>query len=199
MFGLKGLIKREIRKTIRSVVSSPSRKTVVTKTTIKQVQTRVEPKVITGTCHVIDGDTIAIGKQKIRLAGINAPELNEPWGQKAKWELVGLCKGQKISAHLTGETTYDRVVAKCFLEDGRDLAAEMVKAELALDLPHYCCIGDPDADYKHLETFQTPGVSCIGDQRRNREGPPNAPALSIILTGLNSKLVIFISPKDLSQ
>ena len=91
MFGLKGLIKREIRKTIRSVVSSPSRKTVVTKTTIKQVQTRVEPKVITGKCHVIDGDTIAIGKQKIRLAGINAPELNEPWGQKAKWELVGLC------------------------------------------------------------------------------------------------------------
>ena len=73
---------------------------------------------------MIDGDTIAIGKQKIRLAGINAPELNEPWGQKAKWELVGLCKGQKISAHLTGETTYDRVVAKCFLEDGRDLAAK---------------------------------------------------------------------------
>lgn len=147
VFGHRELIKREIRKTIRSVVSSPSRKTVVTKTTIKQVQTRVKPKVITGTCHVIDGDTIAIGKQKIRLAGINAPELNEPWGQKAKWELVGLCKGQKISAHLTGETTYDRVVAKCFLEDGRDIAAEMVKAELALDLPHF-----PDANYKHLET-----------------------------------------------
>ena len=29
----------------------------------------------------------------------------------------------------------------------RDLAAEMVKMGLALDLPNY-----PDADYKHLET-----------------------------------------------
>ena len=43
-----------------------------------------------------------------------------------------------------------------------DLAAEMVKAELALDLPHF-----PDADYKHLETPNS-SVSCIGDRRRNR-------------------------------
>ena len=115
---------------------------------------QVEPKVITGTCHVIDGDTIAIGKQKIRLAGINAPELNEP--SKGK---VGTCwsvKGQKISAHLTGETTYDRVVAKCFLEDGRDLAAEMVKAELA---------SFPRCRLQAFRNSQTQGVSCIGDQR----------------------------------
>ena len=49
---------------------------------------------ITGKCHVVDGDTIHIGKHKIRLAGINAPELDEPYGQKAKWALVNLCKGQ---------------------------------------------------------------------------------------------------------
>lgn len=96
---------------------------------------------------MIDGDTIAIGTQKIRLAGIDAPELNKPYGKKARWALVELCKGQSITAKLTGETSYDRVVAKCFLDDGRDLAAEMVKLELALDIPHF-----PDADYKHLET-----------------------------------------------
>ena len=33
------------------------------------------------------------------------------------------------------------------LVDGTDLAAEMVKLELALDIPHF-----PDADYKELET-----------------------------------------------
>ena len=38
-------------------------------------------------------------------------------------------------------------VAKCFLPDGRDLAAEMVKMELALDIPLF-----PNADYKSLET-----------------------------------------------
>lgn len=105
------------------------------------------PETISGTCWVIDGDTIAIGKQKIRLAGINAPELNEPYGKQAKWAMVNLCKGQNVTAYLTGETSFDRVVAKCFLDDGRDLAAEMVKLELALDIPMF-----PDADYKHLET-----------------------------------------------
>lgn len=102
---------------------------------------------IVGKCHVIDGDTIVIGKQHIRFAGMNAPELNEPYGKQAKWALVELCKGQVITAHPNGETSYNRIVAKCFLPDGRDLAAEMVKMELALDIPHF-----PDADYKHLET-----------------------------------------------
>ena len=94
-----------------------------------------------------DGDTIHIGSHKIRLQGINAPELDEPYGKQAKWALHKLVKGQTITAQPNGEKSYDRIVAKCFLEDGRDLAAEMVKMELALDLPNY-----PDADYKHLET-----------------------------------------------
>ena len=88
-----------------------------------------------------------IGSHKIRLQGINAPELDEPYGKQAKWALHKLVKGQTITAQPNGEKSYDRIVAKCFLEDGRDLAAEMVKMELALDLPNY-----PDADYKHLET-----------------------------------------------
>ena len=131
---------------------------VTTKTVVKEVtkvtpqgtitsQESVKVQTISGTCWVIDGDTIAIGKQKIRLAGINAPELNEPYGKQAKWAMVNLCKGQNVTAYLTGETSFDRVVAKCFLDDGRDLAAEMVKLELALDIPMF-----PDADYKHLET-----------------------------------------------
>lgn len=107
----------------------------------------VNQTVISGKCWVIDGDTIVIGSQKIRLAGIDAPELQNPYGQQAKWAMVQLCKDQNITAYLTGETSFDRLVAKCFLDDGRDLAAEMVKLELALDVPHF-----PNADYSHLET-----------------------------------------------
>ena len=61
--------------------------------------------------------------------------------------MVKLCKGKVVTAYPDGEKSYERVVAKCFLEDGRDLAAEMVKMELALDIPMF-----PNADYKHLET-----------------------------------------------
>jgi micrococcal nuclease len=90
-------------------------------------------KKLTGRCYVIDGDTISIKRTKIRLGGIDAPELNEPWGQKAKWVLVSICKGHEVVAHLTGETSHDRLVASCIREDGVDIAAEIVRQGLALD------------------------------------------------------------------
>jgi micrococcal nuclease len=167
MFGLRRLFRREVKKAVRSIVSAPtksspkvSRQTVITKevvtkhtktvSVISQTEIKTEQTTVSGKCHVIDGDTIAIGKQKIRLAGIDAPELNKPYGKQAKWKMVEICKGQNITAYLTGETSYDRVVAKCFLDDGRDIAEEIVKAGLALDIPHF-----PNADYKR---YEPPGV-----------------------------------------
>jgi endonuclease YncB( thermonuclease family) len=95
------------------------------------------PATILGKCRVIDGDTIQIKKVRIRLAGIDAPELDHWWGKKAKWELVALCKGQTITARIEPDISYDRAVATCFLPDGRDLSAEMVKKGLALDWPKF--------------------------------------------------------------
>lgn len=101
---------------------------------------------LTGKCYVVDGDTIRIGKVSLRLAGIDAPELEHPWGKKAKWELVHLCKGQIITAEIEPELSYDRIVATCFLPDGRDLSAEMVRRGMALDWPKFS-----DGKYQHLE------------------------------------------------
>ncbi len=104
-------------------------------------------KILKGTCWVIDGDTIIIDKVHIRLAGIDAPELDHPYGQKAKWAMVQLCKGQIITAHIKPELSYDRLVAQCFLPDGRDLAAELVRQGMALDWTRFS-----GGQYKHLET-----------------------------------------------
>lgn len=101
---------------------------------------------IIGRAHVIDGDTIAIRRIKIRLAGIDAPELDQPWGQKSKWEMVKICKGKDIRVALTGETSYDRLVGTCYLPDGTDIGAEIIKAGLALDGGHFS-----KGKYKHLE------------------------------------------------
>lgn len=106
-----------------------------------------EPVVLRGRCRVIDGDTIVIDGRHIRLAGIDAPELDHPWGQVSKWAMVDLCKGQTVTAHIKPEMSYDRLVAECFLPDGRDLAAELVKAGLALDWPKFS-----GGKYRHLET-----------------------------------------------
>ena len=66
MFGLKRIFKRFVRNQVTlNPIASASR----------------SRELITGTCYVIDGDTIVIRKQKIRFAGINAPELNEPYGK----------------------------------------------------------------------------------------------------------------------
>lgn len=102
--------------------------------------------VLRGKCWVIDDDTIVIDNVRLRLAGIDAPELDHPWGQKSKWMLVQLCKGQTITAHIRPELSYDRVVAECFLPDGRDLAAELVRAGMALDWPKFS-----GGKYGHLE------------------------------------------------
>lgn len=100
---------------------------------------RVRPveTVMRGRCWVIDGDTIVIDKVHIRLAGIDAPELDHPWGQQAKWALVKMCKGQIIEARIKPELSHDRLVAECYLPDGRDLAAELVRCGLALDWPKF--------------------------------------------------------------
>lgn len=57
--------------------------------------------VVSGPAYVIDGDSIVIKKTQIRLYGVDAPELNHPYGKKAKWALVSLCKGQKYEPRLT--------------------------------------------------------------------------------------------------
>lgn len=97
----------------------------------------VQPDIIRGRCWVIDGDTIIINDTRIRLAGIDAPELDHPYGKQSKWALVRLCRDQVITAVLKPELSHDRLVAECFLPDGRDLAAELVKLGLAVDWPKF--------------------------------------------------------------
>ena len=93
----------------------------------------VEVQELCGRAWVIDGDTIDIGGTRIRLSGIDAPEMDHPYGKNAKWTLVNLCKGQEVRAVFEGDLSHDRTVATCYLPDGRDLSAEMVKAGMAID------------------------------------------------------------------
>ena len=100
-----------------------------------------------GKCSVIDGDTIVIDNIQVRIAGIDAPELDQPWGKKAKSALIGICRDQVITAHISDALSKNRVVATCILADGRDLAAEIVRRGLALDWPAYS-----NGKYRHFET-----------------------------------------------
>ncbi|WP_341863721.1 thermonuclease family protein [Gymnodinialimonas sp. 57CJ19] len=109
----------------------------------------------------MDGDTIKIQKKQIRLFGIDAPEMNHPFGKRAKWAMFELCKNQVVTAEITATDAYGRVVAKCTLSDGRDLSAELVKQGLALDWPKFS-----GGIYRALETPDARKKLWLADARQ---------------------------------
>lgn len=118
-------------------------------------------QVLNGAAYVIDGDTITINKTQIRLFGIDAPELDHPYGKKAKWALVKLCKGHLIRAEISDEDDYGRTVAHCTLPNGQDLSAEMVKLGLAIDWPKFS-----GGKYEKLETPDARRKLWLADARQ---------------------------------
>ena len=102
--------------------------------------------ILKGKCHVIDSDTIVISGTHIRLAGIDAPELDQPYGQKSKFEEIGMCKGKIITAKVQEGMSYDRVVANCYLPNGINISALLVERGLALDWAKFS-----GGVYRHLE------------------------------------------------
>ena len=116
---------------------------------------------VVGRAYVIDGDSIVIQKTQIRLFGIDAPELKHPYGKKAKWALLNLCKGQEIRAKILTQDAHGRTVAHCFLGDGRDLSAEMVKQGLAIDWPKFS-----GGIYRELEVPDARQKMWLADARQ---------------------------------
>ncbi|WP_245155632.1 thermonuclease family protein [Paracoccus ravus] len=125
---------------------------------VEHVPTR---KVLQGAAYVVDGDTITIKKTQIRLFGIDAAELDHPYGKKAKWALTSLCKGHSVRAEVTEQDTHGRTVARCYLPDGRDLSAEMVKLGLAIDWPKFS-----GGQYRTLETADARKKLWLADARQ---------------------------------
>lgn len=125
---------------------------------------------LVGHCWVIDGDTIDIGGTRIRLAGIDAPEMDHPYGRNAKWALVALCKGAQIRAVFSSELSHDRTVATCYLPDGRDISAEMVKLGMAIDWPKFS-----GGKYRHLEPDGVRKKLWRCDARQKGRMPPSLP------------------------
>lgn len=86
--------------------------------------------------HVRDVDTIIVGMHPIRLFGIDGPELSTSYGISAKEALEEIVLEQNVSCNPTGQTSYDRIVAICYL-NGVDLGALLISSGVALDCSAY--------------------------------------------------------------
>jgi endonuclease YncB( thermonuclease family) len=111
---------------------------------------------LAGQASVIDGDTLRVAGQKVRLQGLAAPELQEPGGRAAKNAMIQIVEGQQVSCELDGTTSYDRVVGICYA-DGRDAAAELVMRGLARDCPRFS-----RGRYRDMETAAAQGLPLPG-------------------------------------
>ncbi|MCT4641470.1 MAG: thermonuclease family protein [Bacteriovoracaceae bacterium] len=91
---------------------------------------------------VIDGDTIVVGKKKVRLSHIDAPELKQksydgkPIGIWSKKYLEKLILGKYVNLKDTKRGYYKRVIAKVYL-NGEDINLKMVKRGYAISMDYY--------------------------------------------------------------
>ena len=71
--------------------------------------------------RAVDGDTIRVGGERIRLRGIDTPEMNEPEGPAAKQRLEDLLRSGSLRIVPRGRDVYHRLVADVFV-NGQNVA-----------------------------------------------------------------------------
>ncbi|RVT90311.1 thermonuclease family protein [Sphingomonas crocodyli] len=99
-----------------------------------------------GIARAVDGDTLVLGRLRIRLWGIDAPEraqicqtishTNWPCGAKARTALAGLIARRPVACRSHGRDDYGRMVASCTV-GGHDIGGWLVLQGWALDYPRY--------------------------------------------------------------
>lgn len=94
----------------------------------KQTDNQNAPSIISGHAYVVDGDTIYVKpdkndkgarrkKFKIRLYGVDAPEMDTPQGVASRQTMIDILSKSNFwtSCHVVTRDTYERYVAICYL------------------------------------------------------------------------------------
>ena len=104
------------------------------------------PEKFIGPAIAIDGDSLLIADQRLRLDGIDAPELaqsctknGKSWrcGQQSRNVLKGLLKQGVLHCISTGQDKYDRTLVSCEIISEFHLNQQMVQLGWAVDYGGY--------------------------------------------------------------
>ena len=79
---------------------------------------------------VSDGDSLRSGKLRIRIFGIDAPELGQPYGRESRESLAELVFGKQIAVLAISRDTAGPAICQVSV-DGRDVSAALVAAGAA--------------------------------------------------------------------
>ena len=90
---------------------------------------------------ISDGDTVTVldglhARHRIRLAGIDAPEKAQPYGDASKRHLSDMVFGESVTVEYEKHDRYGRIVGK-ILKDGHDASLEQLRVGLAWHYKQY--------------------------------------------------------------
>lgn len=91
---------------------------------------------------VHDGDTLRCGGERVRLFGVDAPEVKrgkkpaEPFADKARDELVRLTRG-RVACRFVERDRYGRFVGKCWSAQSPDVNAALIRSGYATEYRRY--------------------------------------------------------------
>lgn len=140
---------------------------------------------ITGRASVIDGDTLEIHGQRIRLQGVDAPESSqtcadpddEPWrcGQKAALALSDLIGQRPVHCVSSTKDRYGRTIAACDL-DGQDLGKWLVANGWAVAYRRYSdrYISDEEEARANLRGIWAGTFTLPEDYRHSKKPKPKS-------------------------
>ena len=118
------------------------------------------------TVAVTDGDTIKVLTAenqllRVRVAWIDAPEMGQAFGRRAKQFMSALVFGKDVELRPLAIDRCGRTVAMVFV-DGRDVGLELVKAGLAWAYDHYLPEASPEIQVKYAALETAARVSRLG-------------------------------------
>ena len=98
-----------------------------------------------GNAVAVDGDSLVMEGRRVRLRGLDAPELGQVChrgaiayrcGQEARTALRSLIAGQTITCQGSGRDRFERVLARCEAR-GEDVGSVLVRRGLAVSFGAY--------------------------------------------------------------
>jgi endonuclease YncB( thermonuclease family) len=102
-------------------------------------------RTFTGRYRVVDGDSLELGATRLRLLGIDAPELSQtcnrdgvPWrcGEAAKARLASFVGAGHIECRGSRKDKYERLLVTCF-DKALNINSEMVRLGMAVTFGGY--------------------------------------------------------------
>lgn len=125
---------------------------------------------------ITDGDTLTVldrqnQQYKIRLAGIDAAEKKQPFGERSKQHLSSLTFNRQVTVEWDKTDRYQRIVGKV-LVNGKDANLEQIKAGLAWWYEKYRKEQSPTDQRQYAEAEQLARQQKIGLWQENNPTPP---------------------------